>query len=259
MKPSSQARNSVPLSDFVTDRVNQYALGATANLQGSFFERFGGAALKAAVAGVGIVALTPPANAKIVYTPTDVWLSYLNPSFFIDINRDGVQDFYLKYELAYASDTRIAIDDIDGLKGAAVQAYTTVRHGFAYARRAGAKIGPGKNWFGGGDLLYRNGGPDGTQTRGQWWHKDKGVRNHYVALQFSVKGKNHYGWARLSTKRGPRFGIPVHLTGYAYETVPNKPIIAGKTKGPDAATVSPASLGHLAAGASAIPAWRSGK
>ena len=46
------------------------------------------------------------------------------------------------------------------------------------------------------------------------------------------------------------------LTGYAYETIPNKPIIAGKTKGPDVVTISPASLGHLAAGASAIPSWR---
>ena len=46
------------------------------------------------------------------------------------------------------------------------------------------------------------------------------------------------------------------LTGYAYETVPNKAIVAGKTKGPDVVTVQDATLGHLARGASAIPAWR---
>jgi len=50
--------------------------------------------------------------------------------------------------------------------------------------------------------------------------------------------------------------ITATLTGYAYESVPGKPIITGKTKGPDVATVQPASLGHLAAGASGIPAWR---
>ena len=42
------------------------------------------------------------------------------------------------------------------------------------------------------------------------------------------------------------------LTGYAYETVPNKPIIAGKTKGPDVATLPmetrAGTLGHLALG-----------
>jgi hypothetical protein len=45
------------------------------------------------------------------------------------------------------------------------------------------------------------------------------------------------------------------LTGYAYETIPNKPIITGKTKGPDAITLAPGSLGALAAGA----VGRSGK
>jgi len=49
------------------------------------------------------------------------------------------------------------------------------------------------------------------------------------------------------------------LTGYAYETIPGKGIVTGKTKGPDVTTVAPASLGHLAAGASGIPAWRSGR
>jgi hypothetical protein len=51
-------------------------------------------------------------------------------------------------------------------------------------------------------------------------------------------------------------GITAVVTGYAYETIPNKPIITGKTKGPDVVTLQPATLGHLATGASAMPAWR---
>jgi hypothetical protein len=43
-------------------------------------------------------------------------------------------------------------------------------------------------------------------------------------------------------------GIVARLTGYAYETVPNKPIIAGKTKGPDVITMPAGSLGELARG-----------
>jgi hypothetical protein len=39
------------------------------------------------------------------------------------------------------------------------------------------------------------------------------------------------------------------------DPIPNKPIFAGRTKGSDVITL-PASLGHLARGASAIPAWR---
>ena len=48
--------------------------------------------------------------------------------------------------------------------------------------------------------------------------------------------------------------ITATLTGYAYETVPNKAIIAGKTKGPDAE--QRAGLGELAAGAAQIQSGR---
>jgi hypothetical protein len=38
------------------------------------------------------------------------------------------------------------------------------------------------------------------------------------------------------------------LTGYAYETIPNKGIITGKTKGQDTIMVQPDMLGGLARG-----------
>lgn len=59
----------------------------------------------------------------------------------------------------------------------------------------------------------------------------------------------------------------VYLTGYAYETIPNKPIVTGETRGPDDAGVQqsdmpatatrlPVTLGMLSAGASALSIWR---
>jgi hypothetical protein len=56
----------------------------------------------------------------------------------------------------------------------------------------------------------------------------------------------------------------VSLTGYAYETIPGKGIIAGKTKGPDDAeptasdmhTTEQAMLGALALGAPGLSIWR---
>jgi len=89
----------------------------------------------------------------------------------------------------------------------------------------------------------------------QKWGKWRNVNNRYLGFRFEVDGKTHYGWARLNVKANGRV-ITGTLTGYAYETIPNKPIIAGKTKGPDVITVRPATLGHLAAGASAISGWR---
>src|SRR5262249_46978262 len=118
-------------------------------------------------------------------------------------------------------------------------------------------------------------------SRGPWL----GVTNRYLGLKFMIHGKTHFGWARLTVTVshkifGKRF-IRTELTGYAYETIPNKPIIAGRTKGPEdefpdgpqlespddlgsgAFVISPisedsqaASLGVLALGAKGIPLWR---
>jgi hypothetical protein len=86
---------------------------------------------------------------------------------------------------------------------------------------------------------------------GPWVGKGKGVRNRYLGLKFVIHGKVHYGWARLSVTLGHHRqydDVSGTLTGYAYETIPNKPIIAGQITGPDVITVQPETLGRLARG-----------
>jgi hypothetical protein len=50
--------------------------------------------------------------------------------------------------------------------------------------------------------------------------------------------------------RAPLFGIgrQKNFTTCAYETIPDKPIIAGQTTGPDVIMVQPETLGGLALG-----------
>jgi hypothetical protein len=104
------------------------------------------------------------------------------------------------------------------------------------------------------------------------WHD---VTDRYLGVSFIIRGKTHFGWARL-TVHDKGHAITAVLTGYAYETIPNKPIITGKTKGPDDDSVEqqndpgpgaslfgpipetpqPASLGMLALGAQGVPLWR---
>jgi len=84
-----------------------------------------------------------------------------------------------------------------------------------------------------------------TKCWGPWTN----VKNRYLGLKFMVNGKPHFGWARANVSCNlSDFKITAVLTGYAYETIPNKAIIAGKTKGPDVITVEPATLGRLALG-----------
>jgi hypothetical protein len=93
---------------------------------------------------------------------------------------------------------------------------------------------------------FCSGGPSGSWVN---------VNKRYLGLELKIGSKIHYGWARLNVKiQGS--SIVATLTGYAYETVPGKPIKAGQTKDDDDAAVQPASLGHLAQGASAISVWR---
>jgi hypothetical protein len=91
-------------------------------------------------------------------------------------------------------------------------------------------------------------------------------------VKFKIHGRNHFGWARLTVFENG-YGLQATLTGYAYETIANKAIIAGRTKGAnDAAsedfgpgasltnpipdTPQPASLGVLALGAQGVPLWQ---
>jgi hypothetical protein len=72
-----------------------------------------------------------------------------------------------------------------------------------------------------------------------------------LGLKFVIHGKIHYGWARVSVTLAHQRqydDVSGTLTGYAYETIPNKPIIAGKTKGQDVIIFQPDTLGNLARG-----------
>ena len=122
---------------------------------------------------------------------------------------------------------------------------------WASALKAGRRIGSQQYFPGKVLAFYCSPFCSGVPT-GSWVN----VSKRYLGLEVKVDGKIHYGWARMnvSVKGSSIVGT---LTGYAYETVPGKPIKAGQTKDDDEATVQPASLGHLAQGASALSAWRS--
>jgi len=240
-----------------------------ANVSDSLHHRLNSYALAASAAGVGLLALTQPAHAKIVYTPAHLGVGFHHP-LRLDLNRDGIVDFtilntsrtgfnfhlldvcqsasltYLKHYYVCHNSTNMVREK--GVHAPAVAA--------ALAR--GAKIQTrdrfAKALF--GEMGYFYSGPFGT-TRwyGPWFNDGKGVKNRYLGLKFKIKGRFHFGWARI-TVTTTKNSFTAIVTGYAYETIPGKAIIAGQTNGPDVPTVSPASLGHLAAGASAIPAWR---
>jgi hypothetical protein len=235
--------------------------------------------MAAAAAGVGLAAMAVSAEAEIVYTPTN---TPINGRVVLDLNNDGLGDFLLINRTGSAGEGQafaglsVKCAQQNGTSGPCnyrtnqVWGRGVLSGRFAYALPAGFEVRSNKtffqqlryssSYFGAsmGFLIYGTYGA-GTATFGQWL----GAKDRYLGLQFVIDGQVHYGWARLSVTptENERAEITAVLTGYAYETIPNKPIVTGKTKGPDVTTLPPAklesaTLGQLARGASQIPPWR---
>jgi|SRR5579872_4607477 len=209
-------------------------------------------ALAASAAGVSVLALAQSAESKIVYTPDDraitkpsndhrVWLTY-------DLLHHGIADFTLNWHVGPANSYLSTF--LRMLGGAynkrndrnRVEAWLSCCGTVAAALPAGSYISQHALWKRTRGTLIGTWGPCGficsTHTDGQW----RNDPDAYLGLKFKVNGKSHYGWVRLHIE-----GNVVHSKGYAYETIPNKPIIAGKTHGKNEAM-----LGRLAQGASGV-------
>lgn len=241
------------LSSKLNHRLNMYALAASA-------------------AGVSLLALAQPSEAKIVYTKTHQVIG-ANGVYALDLNHDGVVDFLIqqsgRFEATYALFANAAL-------GNAVEGGPIVGRSFAAALFRSAWIGPSQHFIRGsrGEAMARvvyGFTTSGRYVSGPWAY----VSNRYLGLKFRIDGKIHYGWARLSVGIQGNV-ITATLTGYAYETIPNRRLRAGNTQGTaDAGTAGadspnpaahapgpvspvpqPASLGSLALGAEGIPLWR---
>jgi hypothetical protein len=209
--------------------------------------------LAASAAGLSVFTLAQPAEAKIVYTPANISITQNGGLIPFDLNHDGISDFALSNIYTHTSFQATGFLKVVQAQSAN-EVWGVTSKGFlcAAALPKNVHVGPNghfqKDPKAGLAMAFSN--FEGTYF-GPW----RNVKQAFLGLKFVIKGKTHFGWARVKGNFNSR-SITATLTGYAYETIPNKPIITGKTKGPDAVTVQPPSLGHLAAGASAIPVWR---
>jgi hypothetical protein len=208
--------------------------------------------LAASTAGLSVLTLAQPAEAKIVYTPANTNITQNGGLISFDLNHDGIPDFGLSNIYTHTSFQAAGFLKVVQAQSAN-EVWNVTSKGFlcAAALPENVQVGPKghfqKDPTAGLTMAFSN--FEGTYF-GPW----RKVKLAYLGLKFVINGKTHFGWARVKGNV-TSFPYTATLTGYAYETIPNKPIITGKTRGPDV-QVQPASLGHLAAGASAVPAWR---
>jgi len=222
-------------------------------------------ALVAGAAGVSLIALAHPAEAKIVYTPANVPITGI---YNLDLNHDGITDFTINFRKYHTTSVRTsslycsAPNQTNQHLNSASQP-EALKAGFLIGAWADSKFSNR------GPRMARGGWLDSKAVfyEGHWANSGKGVRSRYLGLKFMIKGEMHYGWARFNVSF-PHQTVRAVLTGYAYETIAHKAIVAGKTKGPDNVSVEeseatltvptrkPASLGMLAGGAPGLSIWR---
>jgi hypothetical protein len=252
---SLEARLDNKLSSYVT------AAGATANSSRDLV-----AATAICAVGLGSLVSVPFAYAEIVYTPAhqQVGIRSGPSSLGIDLNHDGVVDVTISaYNFASFSSGDHVFHALDAFGNQNNSILATDRSLIADAPQGqivGAVSVAGQFVRGGVMASCRfdgGGGSTFSSSKGLWQH----AVNRYLGVKFDINGETHYGWARLTAGAGG-----ATLTGYAYETIPDKPIPAGvvDTASPETGSSSsddierraqanvwrtPASLGLLARGA----------
>jgi hypothetical protein len=228
---ASRPRKTVTLSRPLQRQLNQYALSACA-------------------AGVSALALAQSAQAKIVYTHAHKSLP-VNRLFYLDLNHDGTKDFKFFLRSEFGSGYWFTDLKLEGMRPKN-QVWSFAQSSFIYACAAalpkGTKV-TSKGPFGPGyQFMFFGGSSFGGSGSFCPWLSFKQKTPAYLGLKFSIKGKIHFGWARFENIHSGHQAPSAELTGYAYETTPNKPIVTGKTKGADDDVDQQSMLGGLALG-----------
>jgi hypothetical protein len=230
--------------------------------------------LTAAVAGVSMLALAAPASGEVVVTrktiPIPVGSSIENP-VTISMANDGVNNFSFLLNGLSDSPRELVAGARNGTNSQILAGGTFYTKALALSR--GAKVGPSANFVSGGSLFAlveatSSSSIRGFFSRGYWGGNPK---NKYLGVRFQIRGQFHYGWIRLTVTSNVQLERPTlaaTITGWAYESVANKPIKAG-TAATAASVEKPTarvqqlhnqeagpSLGMLAAGAEGMPIWR---
>lgn len=223
-------------------------------------------ALAAGAAGAPLLALNQTAQAEIVYTPTRIILNH-GQKTEIDFNNDGVADavvWEVRSHISFTKPSNAVYAEALGPSGGIRSDGDLDK--FASAMSFGQPLGSTTRFA--PKCVLENVSRFGQYYSGTWVYFP--VEARYLGVRFQISGEIHYGWARINTSGVfAKDNVVVLITGYAYETQPNRGLRAGDTGqgntkvdgadeiGPVSLGVQePATLGTLALGASGLSRWR---
>jgi hypothetical protein len=193
---------------------------------------------------------TPPTNptgSQIIYTDVNPDSSILitTDSFNLDLNNDGIPDFEFRRSL-FSSECRSRAEGaklgiyihLSVTPVSQSDAIMTSAQNVALALNvdSAATIGPDSLWATTAEVLLEGAEMSDCNSiighAGYWLN----VSEKYLGLKFTAGNNTYYGWARLSSTYSLGsvsyliVGGQLILKDYAYNTIPNQPILAGQTK-----------------------------
>jgi hypothetical protein len=252
VRTTTKSRKTVPLPEGLERRLFNYALAAGA-------------------AGVGLLAMAPPANANIIFTTAFDTTLGNGSSLAMDLNADGSTDLTLNdtsiRTFTFASfDRKYAFLEASGAVAGQLSHYGY--NFLASALNAGHLIGPSLQFHASGlrdELVYGFTSLVLNYTGGKGnWRKVGSNVDKDLGFRFTAADGVHYGWAELDvTDSGAH--ITAQLKGVAYESCAGQSITAGATSGgascapPPAPEPGPATLTLLAMGWAGLGFWRKKK
>jgi len=236
------------------------------------------AAIAISTAGLAVLALPQLSEARIIYTPANQTVNEQQRRLKIDFNHDGVFDASIGVAVycrtSFTFNYCFASIAAHGSPPNGVMASS--QRQFASAAKLGHVIGsdaanlfePGLRMASCAALFTSQFGTLSATSHGPW----RDVRARYLGFKFERDGLTYYGWARMNVSGFPCAPVGT-LTGYAFETIPGKPIRAGQERDPAEALSEPsgaseipdgrkdvdprpAGLGLLAIGAGGLLIWR---
>ena len=181
-------------------------------------------------AGVSVLALAQLSEAEVMYTAVHHTISQ-GQEYALDLNHDGLTDFTIQNlfrEGTYQGRPYSFTFQVQALPAAGNGVQIGYQSYLAAALPPGFQIGPSKHVKFRPEIMAEQFRIFGTYYYfGSWLN----VSNRYLGIQLKINGDLHFGWVRLTVQSNLKRRLMATVTGYAYETVPNQPIIAGDTGG----------------------------
>ena len=191
----------------------------------------------------GAMMFSASTNAQIVYTDIvpdstlhcQVPNGFVTKSYNLDLNNDANNDFILTAyynnppQIGNETLSRVTASPLNGnaVKDTLVNS-DTVSIPLQFNAVIDSNMLLNQSWQTSGSQILKNGAYGGSLANDTVWGQWDSLADYYLGLRLLLSGQTHYGWVRLRVDVTNSYASLI-VKDYAYNSIPNQPILAGQT------------------------------